>query len=258
MLIITSIFSLIFFGFNDAFDPELEGFRTSDLDNAKCDSVVCASIVSKCILTSDCKCNNILTNRSCAENCSLCLDYLYQDCCLCFDLKFSILYPDLCQKSRTNEAEEIQHRSNVGHIKDPQPDFFKLLTELPDPLERWKTISYSLKLPFLDDDVEENRNRMEGESHLEMDCTVAYLAQCISLNKCRTSCASMGSTTYRWFHDGCCQCVGKTCNEFGLEQSNCTACPLIAMEDYFNDSADPIESENDGEERNQDESGENL
>ncbi|OTF82922.1 twisted gastrulation-like protein, partial [Euroglyphus maynei] len=130
----------------------------------------------------------------------------------------------LCESNESNESENIQQRSNVGHIQDPQPDFFTLLTESPDPLERWKTISYSLILP-----IEEKNLSKEDEnsSELEMKCTVAYMAQCLSMNKCRSSCASMGSTTFRWFHDGCCECVGQYCNEFGLDKSNCTACPFI-------------------------------
>lgn len=58
--------------------------RSNDLDNAKCDSVICGSIVSKCLLTNECKCENIHLNKTCAHNCSICLDYLYQECCLCF------------------------------------------------------------------------------------------------------------------------------------------------------------------------------
>ena len=94
------IFLIIFwlFGYstNKSFQTEQE-YRSSDLDNIKCDSIVCASIVSKCILTSDCKCDNIHSNRTCSENCSKCLDYLYQDCCLCFGKYQSIRFLSLCQ-----------------------------------------------------------------------------------------------------------------------------------------------------------------
>ncbi len=59
------------------------------------------------------------------------------------------------------------------------------------------------------------------------NCTVAYMSQCMSLNKCRTSCQSMGSASYRWFHDyGCCECIGVTCLNFGKGEALCLKCPL--------------------------------
>lgn len=82
-------------------------------------------------------------------------------------------------------------------------------------------------LPIEEKDFQSKDENSENSSELEMKCTVAYMAQCLSMNKCRSSCASMGSTTFRWFHDGCCECVGQYCNEFGLDKSNCTACPFI-------------------------------
>ena len=62
-----------------------------------------------------------------------------------------------------------------------------------------------------------------GEHHITIspssdyqNCTVAYMSQCTSLNKCRMSCQSMGAARYRWFHEhGCCECIGSTCLDFG-------------------------------------------
>lgn len=48
-----------------------------------CNEAVCASIISKCMLTEACKCDNPRTNKTCNQECHTCLDYLYQDCCLC-------------------------------------------------------------------------------------------------------------------------------------------------------------------------------
>lgn len=36
----------------------------------------------------------------------------------------------------------------------------------------------------------------------------------------------MGSTSYRWFLDGCCECVGSNCVNYGLNESKCLECPL--------------------------------
>lgn len=61
---------------------------------------------------------------------------------------------------------------------------------------------------------------------LTVNCTVAYMAQCTSWNKCHASCQSMGATSYRWFHDGCCECIGDTCINYGISESRCVHCPI--------------------------------
>lgn len=66
---------------------------------------------------------------------------------------------------------------------------------------------------------------------MTVNCTVAFMAQCISWNKCSVSCQSMGATSYRWFHDGCCECIGDTCINYGINESRCMNCPLKKDED---------------------------
>merc|ERR1712098_64196 len=68
-----------------------------------------------------------------------------------------------------------------------------------------------------------------------VNCTVAYIAQCMSWNKCKASCTSMGASSYRWFHDGCCECVGEQCINYGINQSRCMECPLEEEEDEYTD-----------------------
>lgn len=47
-----------------------------------CNEVVCASIVSKCMLTQECKCE--LKNCSCCKDCLKCLGKkYYEECCSC-------------------------------------------------------------------------------------------------------------------------------------------------------------------------------
>ena len=36
----------------------------------------------------------------------------------------------------------------------------------------------------------------------------------------------MGASSYRWFHDGCCECVGENCLNYGINESRCLQCPL--------------------------------
>lgn len=46
-----------------------------------CNEQVCASIVSKCMLTQSCKCD--LKNCSCCSECFKCLSHLSTECCSC-------------------------------------------------------------------------------------------------------------------------------------------------------------------------------
>ena len=55
----------------------------------------------------------------------------------------------------------------------------------------------------------------------EDECTVAYMTTISSLNGCKISCASLGATSLRWFHDGCCECIGQNCSNYGLSESRC-------------------------------------
>lgn len=46
-----------------------------------CNQMLCASIVSKCMLTQSCKCD--LKNCTCCKDCYQCLSWLWQECCSC-------------------------------------------------------------------------------------------------------------------------------------------------------------------------------
>ena len=46
-----------------------------------CNQVLCASIVSKCMLTQSCKCE--LKNCTCCRDCYQCLSWLWEECCSC-------------------------------------------------------------------------------------------------------------------------------------------------------------------------------
>jgi hypothetical protein len=48
----------------------------------------------------------------------------------------------------------------------------------------------------------------------------------------------MGATSYRWFHDGCCECIGDTCINYGVNESRCHNCPIKTtkvIEDEYDD-----------------------
>ncbi|KAH3692547.1 hypothetical protein DPMN_193096 [Dreissena polymorpha] len=39
------------------------------------------------------------------------------------------------------------------------------------------------------------------------------------------SCRSMGASRYRWtHHEGCCQCIGHTCIDYGYNKPLCLQC----------------------------------
>ena len=67
-----------------------------------------------------------------------------------------------------------------------------------------------------------------------MNCTVAYMSNCMSTVSCRDHCTAMGASSYRWFHDGCCECVGPNCINYGINESRCSNCKLsMEQEDYL-------------------------
>ncbi|XP_017029639.1 protein twisted gastrulation [Drosophila kikkawai] len=68
------------------------------------------------------------------------------------------------------------------------------------------------------------------DDELKLNCTVLYLDQCTSWNRCRQTCLKAGATSYRWFFDGCCECVGENCAN-GINESRCRLCPEPGLED---------------------------
>lgn len=113
----------------------------------------------------------------------------------------------------------VSYRSNLEFVKEPQPDLFESLTELPDPMGRWKVVTEEIMVN-LTTDLTENLNSTN------VPCTVAYLPDCMPFHKCKVSCTSMGAAALRWFHDGCCQCIGSLCPPRGFDRSQVHDCQL--------------------------------
>ncbi|XP_008556510.1 twisted gastrulation protein homolog 1-A [Microplitis demolitor] len=218
---------------------------------AACNEAICASVVSKCMLTQSCKCD--LVTCTCCKECFSCLSYLYDECCSCVDL---------CPKPNITD-NPLSKKSHVEEFAEPVPGLFQALTAEPDPLERWITFTYpvdfdvSLFQPKSEKEINYQMQTVEEEVHhplkpnvMTVNCTVAYMAQCNSWNKCQASCQSMGATSYRWFHDGCCECIGDTCINYGINESRCLHCPADKEEgddlkdqydDYGQDDEDLID-----------------
>jgi len=201
--------------------------------NSKCNEAVCASLVSKCMLVKACECDmSDKNNCTCCKECSQCLAKLYTQCCACVGM---------C--SATSGVDTTLRTSTVEELPDPIPGLFNVLTEDVDPHARWSVYSYPAHLDLLYFapsghqpnvmDMSGSRTVQHGEQSVPIEeyiayhnCTVAYMATCLSLNKCRVSCQSMGAARYRWFHEhGCCECIGSTCLDFGKGDAHCSACP---------------------------------
>ncbi|KAJ9575625.1 hypothetical protein L9F63_007559, partial [Diploptera punctata] len=219
-----------------------------------CNEAVCASVVSKCMLTQSCKCD--LKNCSCCKDCFSCLGDLYSECCSCFI--------NMCPK-QNETGSALSKKSHVEEFTDPYPSLFEALTSEPDTQGRWITFTFPV-----DFDVVSYRPKLEKELKywtqsaeqevapmkdiITLNCTVVYMSQCMSWNKCKQSCRSTGAVSYRWFHDGCCECIGERCINYGIDESRCLNCPMKEQQifeedkdlltyDYNNEYEDEIEDE---------------
>jgi Twisted gastrulation (Tsg) protein conserved region len=94
-----------------------------------CNEIVCASVVSKCMLTQSCNCD--LKNCSCCKECFSCLSYLYSECCSCVDL---------CPKPN-DTRNALSKKSHVEEL-DSFPGLFSALTEVNDPDYRWTVFTF--------------------------------------------------------------------------------------------------------------------
>ncbi|KAJ8924722.1 hypothetical protein NQ315_000874 [Exocentrus adspersus] len=205
-----------------------------------CNEAVCGSVVSKCLLTKSCNCD--LKNCTCCKDCSTCLSHLYTECCSCVDM---------CPKPN-DTAGVLSKTSRVEVFYESVPALFNVLTEQDDPHHRWNSTTFPVDVDLnqyepkkdfklhmrkyfvpvnvfttLSTKVVEDAEQqvVPKQSVLTFNCTVAFWSQCMSGAKCKTSCRSMGATSYRWFHDGCCECIGQNCINFGINESRCRECP---------------------------------
>ncbi|XP_037823055.1 protein twisted gastrulation isoform X1 [Lucilia sericata] len=208
-----------------------------------CNEVVCASIVSKCMLTQSCKCE--LKNCSCCKECLKCLGKkYYEECCSCVEL---------CPRPN-DTRNSLSKRSHVEDFEGV-PELFNVLVSSPsdDVDYNWNIFTFQVDFdtvlsgPKLEKDFNYFRTNdknldealKERDNMITVNCTVIYLDQCTSWNKCRQSCQSTGASSYRWFHDGCCECVGSTCINYGVNESRCRNCPESKdLGEEFDDALD--------------------
>lgn len=171
-----------------------------------CNEQVCASIVSKCMLTQSCNCD--LKNCTCCKDCFNCLNFMYGECCSCVDM---------CPKP--NETQQSRQIVSYPDKLEGFPALFDSLTSDQDAEDRWVSFTFPVDWPealyakvkepdywMIDspnqsiDEIlkkanEGNSDRMENV--VTLNCTVAYVSQCLSLGKCRKMCIDMGASSMR-------------------------------------------------------------
>lgn len=198
-----------------------------------CNEAVCGSVVSKCLLTKSCDCDRT-EDCSCCKSCFNCLSDLYTECCSCVDMCPQI-----------NETENtLSTQSHVEDFKENVDALFQVLTEYPD--DRWSSLTFPMDIDISMYSTKKEvkfymktqpQETIPNRNILTLNCTVSYWNDCMSWMKCKSSCHSMGASSYRWFHDGCCECIGKYCINYGVNESRCHNCPVDG-EDTFDDEYD--------------------
>uniref|UniRef100_A0A2P2I4N9 Protein twisted gastrulation-like n=2 Tax=Hirondellea gigas TaxID=1518452 RepID=A0A2P2I4N9_9CRUS len=202
-----------------------------------CYDLVCASVVSKCLLTKACMCEITRdpSKCSCCHTCTQCLGVDYTRCCPCLGL---------CE-----ELSPLSRESQVGDIKDPFNSLFEAMTAAPDGYKGWTHYTFPI-----DDTLHELGRRAnvgdikyevvgsEGNTvasspggGLSINCTVMYVSECLSVTKCQDYCNQRGAASYRYFFDGCCECVGHTCLNYGINESRCSVCSRPDDDDFTNE-----------------------
>ncbi|XP_075158699.1 twisted gastrulation [Haematobia irritans] len=201
-----------------------------------CNEFVCGSVVSKCLLTQSCQCK--LSDCYCCKDCLNCLGDLYTECCGCLDM---------CPK-HNDTLSALAPKSQIGDFEGV-PEYFDALTAEEDE-SQWTTVRFPMR-----NSLPRHYNMASGTfgfglphsgvgvfdqegSQIPLtavNCTVIFLNYCMNNKKCADYCESMGSNSYRWFHDGCCECVGANCFNYGINESRCSACPEDEDEDEMFD-----------------------
>ncbi|XP_017070806.1 protein twisted gastrulation [Drosophila eugracilis] len=118
-----------------------------------------------------------------------------------------LAYASMTELRRKSHTEEFEGMSAL----------FRAMSSSPNDgyTYNWSVVSFST----------------DGKPDSGLNCTVLYLDQCTSWNRCRQTCLKTGATSYRWFHDGCCECVGEHCMNYGINESKCRLCPEPGFED---------------------------
>jgi hypothetical protein len=121
-------------------------------------------------------------------------------------------------------------KSVVADFEESVPQLWEALTDGEDLQGRWQKYTYPVDVKTQQpskkeevDPVSVQETVLKSETST-LNCTVVFLSQCMAEKKCEISCRSMGASAYRWFTDGCCECVGHGCVSYGINESRCEMC----------------------------------
>lgn len=95
-----------------------------------CNQMLCASAVSKCMLTQQCKCD--IKTCTCCEECENCLSWLWKECCSCVDL---------CTKPNETRVNPLSKQSHAETLEDHIPGLFAALLDDADD-EKWSVFTF--------------------------------------------------------------------------------------------------------------------
>uniref|UniRef100_H2Y5W7 Uncharacterized protein n=1 Tax=Ciona savignyi TaxID=51511 RepID=H2Y5W7_CIOSA len=191
-----------------------------------CNKARCASVVSYCLIQDKCGCDATI-NCSCCADCARCLDQHYRHCCDCVGMRRGRNYTTIVPPIMT---------STVAIFDKPEPRLFVALTESSVPALRCSIVRFPVSQELAAHGSRELYHRrhhgkppevaqdIEHTATKDPICVVMYFDECMSLNDCRMNCESTGSTSYRWFHNGCCECVGPDCLNHGHMEAKCSNC----------------------------------
>lgn len=186
---------------------------------SSCNQMLCASIVSKCMLTQSCKCE--LKNCTCCRDCYQCLSWLWQECCSCVGELHSlhalpvVLIPfkfalDLCPKPNDtkNSLSKQSHFEQLEGI----PGLFNALLEDSDD-EKWSAFTFPvdydtslfgadtkdsqfymreflLRLPplprhifYISDSTDVDLQSVKDVNTVTLNCSVSFMSSCLSMSK---------------------------------------------------------------------------
>jgi len=145
-------------------------------------------------------------------------------------------------------VDELSKKSQVEDLPDSVVTLFTALVSEPDTQQRWESLTFpiDLDIDMFKPDFQKDFKLLQSKFHLTiykfkiianailnlensaqdvsstkitLNCSVVFMNQCSSWTKCKADCTSMGAKSYRWFHDGCCECVSELCLNYGLNQS---------------------------------------
>ena len=189
-----------------------------------CNEAICASVVSKCTLLKSCECDNGVepTGCSCCKKCFACLEDLQAECCSCVGL-----CPSQTMQNATHLKPVRPVKSMVGDITRADSfnhrQLWEALMEGQDELGRWKQMTFPVDVDqlFVKKPLTSIQDTVIPQDLVTVNCTVAFLREEMSDTKCEKNCNSMGATSFRWFSNGCCQCVGHGCVNYGVNEARC-------------------------------------